>query len=334
MAGTDEDPWHRIAPPIRADLLSMRRVEVEGRWDFYWAKDSETRSLLVLRAAAASMPKARLPHLKGVDLLLQAPTEDSKAGLVVRLLDQSHRDIFLSLCLDIMNAAGAAVLEADAVSRAVARTWRWHHLLRGGRGLLSADEQIGLIGELTVLEKSLVPTVGALAAVDAWRGPLGETQDFCVGPICIEAKARGRTGASEVQISSEHQLDIPDSGALFLLVSVFEGAGSDDEPGATVTDVARRVRTLIETSDERALGRFDALLEAAGLDFHADYSAWSWREAEKSVFHVKEGFPRLVPGELPSCVSKVHYSLFLPGCAEYLVPSAALESALEEVAND
>ena len=90
------------------------------------------------------------------------------------LLDSTQRDIFQTLCEDIISAAARRPKsEAGAVSAALSRTWRWHHLLRGGRGtLLSPEEQKGLLGELFVLERLLLPRMDASSAVTAWRGPL------------------------------------------------------------------------------------------------------------------------------------------------------------------
>lgn len=329
MGKTTEDPWRSIAAPPSTDVLSMRRVAEDGRWDFYWARDVELRCLLVLRSNAASMPRSRLPRLRGVEVFIQPAADDGKAGLVVRLLDHTLRDIFLRLCLDIIASSGEAITEADAVARAVGRTWRWHHLLRGGRGMLGPDEQIGLIGELLIIERFLLPKVGAVAAVEAWRGPLGDAQDFTYGTVCVESKARGRSKASEVRINSEQQLDCPDATQLFLAVTVFEFANAEGVPGVTVTDVARRVRASVAAANEGALGRFDALLEAAGFGFDDDYSAWTWLESEQSLFLVQADFPRIVPRDLPAGVSKLRYDLWLPSCSEYLVPKASLDHALE-----
>ena len=115
----------------------------------------------------------------------------SKNGIHFILRNSNQRDIFQTLCLDIISAAARAESEAQAVSAALMRTWRWHHLLRGGRGsLLSPEEQKGLLGELLVLERILLPRMDAASAVTAWRGPLGAPKDFEIARVAIEAKTR------------------------------------------------------------------------------------------------------------------------------------------------
>ena len=87
------------------------------------------------------------------------------------------------------------------------RTWRWHHLLRGGGSTLCyrLEEQKGLLGELLVLERPFCClTSGASTAVAAWRGPLGSPKDFEIGRVAIEVKARrGGAIARHVAITSE-----------------------------------------------------------------------------------------------------------------------------------
>jgi hypothetical protein len=333
MTTSERNPWAAIGRPPDASHLAMRRVRSDGRWDFYWAKDWSGNCALVLRVAASALPITRLPRLKGIDLSIQQPSGDEKASLGIRLLESAHQDIFVRLCEDIMHSAEQAISEAEAAARAVTRTWRWHHLLRGGRGLLTADEQIGLIGELTLLESVFVPQCGPVRAVEAWRGPLGEVQDFSLGSLRVEAKARGPRTAEDIHISSERQLQTPEGGTLFLSVGVFE-PGDASSDGQTVTEVALRVRQFIASIDSTALPRYDALLAAAGLELGDDYSPWTWRQKERSTFVVREGFPRLTPDALPRGVTGVRYGVSLPRCGEYVVPPGTLTDAIREVVGD
>ena len=139
--------------------------------------------------------------------------------LVLRLLEAGQQDIFATLCHDIVSVASGATTEREAVGVAVTRTWRWHRLLRGGAsGKLSREEQMGLMGELLVLERVLLPVLGPPGAVMAWTGPFDSPKDFEIGPVHLESKARRSGAAPTVSISSEDQLDASASDALFLHV--------------------------------------------------------------------------------------------------------------------
>jgi hypothetical protein len=323
-----DDPWEGLSKPQDPTSINARRVDETNKWNFYWGRDSDGRCLLVLRHDAASRPQNRLPRLKGVDVFLQSAADKDKPALVLRLLDFTLRDIFHRLCLDIIGACAAATVEREAVATAVGRTWRWHHLLRGGAGLLTAQEQIGLIGELLVLEGYVLQALTPSQAVAAWGGPLGTPQDFVVGRTGVESKARGISDATQVKISSEYQLDDKELANLFLHLCVFETADAGSADGFTVSDAASRVRNVLSASDERATERYDALLAAAGFSYEDDYSAYRWRGGERNVYRLTEGFPRLAASRMPAGITNVRYDLFLSECAPFLVAPADLSTAL------
>lgn len=323
------DPWTTLARPESSQSVSARRVDETTRWDFYWATDHDARLLLVLRHNPESTPRNRLPRLKGIEVFEQPPNGKEKPALVLRLLDSSLRDIFYRLCLDIVGSTSPATSETEAIATAIARTWRWHHLLRGGGGgLLSPEEQIGLLGELIVLERYLFPSLSLTQSVASWLGPLGAPQDFVAGRTAIESKARGGTDANEVRINSEYQLDDSNLDRLFLHLCVFESQTRSEADGFSVADVASRIRTRLDGFDKRLVDRYDSLLAAAGFRYEDDYSANLWSGGERSIYKVAEGFPRLVARTIPSGISVVRYNLSLAECGGFLVAPEKLMQAL------
>src|SRR4051812_27026056 len=172
-----EDPWLQLAVPDARNAVSAIRISETARWNFYWGRDSESRCLLILRHQCRAVP--RLPKLKGIDVLTEEGDSEGTDSLMLRLLDSAQRDIFYRLCLDIVEIASSGNSEQEAIALTVARTWRWHHLLRGGSsGLLSAEEQLGLMGELHVLDTYFLRLLSSVAALEAWRGPFGAPKDF------------------------------------------------------------------------------------------------------------------------------------------------------------
>jgi hypothetical protein len=276
-----------------------------------------------------------MPHLKGVEVLVSVEEGSPTAQLVVRLLDPALHDIFLQLCRDIMDAASPAPTEEAAVAIAVARTWRWHHLLKGGAStLLSPERQKGLIGELLVLERYFLPNLHASQAVASWHGPLDEAQDFRHGAIAVESKARSTGASGGVLISSEEQLDDSRLQHLFLHLCIIDQASAAEPQAYTLTDVVKRVRQQVLLAEPTAIERFDALTAAAGFRMEDDYSGSLWIGGERSIYRVAGAFPRLVSHALPAGVSRVEYQLSLAKCEEHLVPSQALAAALKGEQHD
>lgn len=327
-ATMSDDPWKDLTPPSSADALNARRVDAEIPWGFFWARGIDRRCILLLRHAADASPRVRLPHLKGIEITLTDVDEDRNRTLVLRLLDTAQRDIFHRLCLDIVASAAGATTEPEAVAVALARTWRWHHLLRGGGdGRLSPEEQKGLIGELLVLDR-LLSHLSAHDAVSSWRGPLGAPKDFEVGRLSIEAKARRGAATPYIAISSEHQLDTTGVDALFLHVAELDQAQSDALGGFTLSEIARRLHSAIGIADHLAADLFESLIFATGFDWNDDYSDVKWIRGSDRLYCVGDDFPRVTPASFPGGVLNVRYSVSLFECEPFRVPVDVLTIAL------
>lgn len=326
----NNDPWNDLAPPSNADAINAKRIDAEIPWGFFWARGIDRKCLLVLRHAPDSMPRGRLPKLKGIEITASSGDDENSCMLMFRLLDSAHRDIFHRLCNDIVNGAAVAASEKEAIEISLNRTWRWHHLLRGGGdGRLTLEEQKGLIGELLILERHLLPILTAFDAVSAWRGPLGAPKDFEIGRVCIEAKARRGGATPFITINSEHQLDNGGCDSLFLYVSELDQAPSDANNGFTVSHVANRIRERIALSDNAAIDAFEVLLMATGFSWEDDYSDCQWVEGPSRLYKVSGEFPKLSASLVPAGITHVKYSLSLVECAPYLTADEEMKNTLE-----
>src|SRR5450830_170430 len=324
-----EDPWRDISPPSAAESVNAKRVDADLPWGFFWARDVDRRCLLLLSHAPESSPRGHLPKMKGIEVVAKPADKQHEGLLVFKLSDSAQRDIFYRLCKDIVASTSRASTEKAAVEIALARTWRWHHLLKGGSdGRLSTEEQKGLIGELLVLERHLLPNLDAADALTAWRGPLHAPKDFEIGRLCIEAKARRGAAQPYVAISSEYQLDSAGVDALFLHVVELDQAASDAEAGFSVATIAHRVGDQICSEERGALDAFETLLAAAGFRWEDDYSKSLWVEGASHVYRVSDDFPRLTAKDVPSGVGEVKYSLSLQECEPFQVNGDVLTAEL------
>jgi len=322
------DPWKDLTPPSAASAINARRVDENNPWGFFWARATDGKCLLVLQHGAESSPPKKLPSLKGVEMAVTDGDGQHNQMLVFRLLDSRQRDIFHQLWIDIVAAGAAARTESEAVELAVARTWRWHHLLRGGTGgRLSEDEQKGLIGELLVLERHLLPRLSHADSLAAWRGPLGAPKDFEVGRIGIEAKTRRGAATPHAVITSEHQLDGEGCDLLFLHVVDLSHAPEGTAQAFTVSDSALRVRDRMSL-DNAVTDRYESLLAAAGFRWEDDYSDFKWVEGPSRIYSVTDGFPRVTAKEIATGVSNVRYSVSLVECERFVVEVKTLDEAI------
>ena len=330
---TSDDPWRDISAP-QASQINARRVPQETPWGLYWAVDAERNVLLILQHSGTSRRPRRLPKLRGLRVEAQPADSRSDERIVIRLTDPEQRDIFLRFCRDIIDATVLAQTEEQAVERFLARTWRWHRLLKGGRDeRLGDDEQRGLIGELIVLERHLLPVLGALDAVRCWTGPLDAPHDFEISRIHVEAKARG-SATPRVVISSEHQLQSGNAEKLFLHVTEVTTAAEDGSDALTVTDIAARIRVVLAERDMAAVDIFEERLNMVGFDWTDDYSDKSWVVGQEALYDVREGFPRITSAMVPGGVGNVRYMISLPECEEYRVVPVALPVTISGAPDD
>ncbi len=312
------DPWRGITPPDRLDRVSARRVGPASPWNVFWGVDTKRNCLLMLQLRRDAQVPQQLPRLRGLRVERRSADSDPDDLLILRLLEGEQRDIFHRLCLDIIDATAGAETEAKAVSRFLARTWRWHRLLRGGRdGRLSDEEQKGLFGELGLLEMHLFPVLGISGAVRSWTGPVGAPKDFEIGRICVEVKARSGARSPRVAISSEHQMDSRGIDGLFLHVVEIAEAMDGVADALTITEMAGRIRSSIGARDAITIDLFDARLFATGFDWADDYSDRRWIRGCEHFFNVRDGFPRITPWVLPAGVVNVRYSISLPDCEPF-----------------
>ena len=331
-----DDPWSGIATPLEAATVSGRRASPENRWGFFWAKDHGGRCLLLLQHAEASTPPDRLPKPRGLTVELWDAGSGRKS-LVLRLVETSQRDIFLKLARDIIDVAEQMASEPEAVAVALARTWRWHHLLKGGPGgKLGDEEQKGLIGEMLVLKRYLLPALPPILAISCWIGPLGSPKDFEVGRLAIEAKARRGSATPFIKISSEHQLD--ESGCDCLLLHVVEldrlPVEGDPQHGISIASLAAEIRGQLESADRTATEAFEGCLVSAGVRQEDNYEDDLWVEGPSRIFEVRDGFPRVTGMTAGVGVRGVQYSIDLSACDPFAVPTTRLISELEHIAHD
>jgi hypothetical protein len=199
----------------------------------------------------------------------------------------------------------------------------------GGDHRLSPEEQKGLIGELLVIERHLLPLLSCADAIGAWRGPLGSPKDFEIGHTCVEVKARRGAATPHVAISSESQLDNDDVGALFLYVVDVDKSPSNSTGCFSLTDVASRVRDAIVDLDQGVIETFEGLLAAAGFRWADDYTDALWIEGAHRIYRVADAFPRITASQMHSGVTDVRYSISLVDCQPYLVGTAELDSSIK-----
>ena len=166
----------------------------------------------------------------------------------------------------------------------------WRALLQTST-LLSDEKQLGLAGELWLLER-LLARMGR-AAIDAWVGPGSQSHDFRLGPIEFEVKAT--SGARRIHmINGLHQLAPTIDSALYLLSLRFIDAGSG---GETLGETVTRIGASLSPGDRQP---YEDKLRAAGFrtDDAVHYSRRRRVADKPRLIPIVDGVPRLTAAAL------------------------------------
>src|SRR5262245_5421024 len=99
QAMMSDDPWKDITPPATLDAISAKRVDPSVPWNFFWGRAPDRRCVFVLAHSAASLPRGRLPNLRGVEITDVPRGANIDHVLMFKLLEDTQRDIFQRLCL-------------------------------------------------------------------------------------------------------------------------------------------------------------------------------------------------------------------------------------------
>lgn len=303
----DNSPWKDLDP------CDARRVSNNGQFDFFWVVVEEKMPAFMLRLPIEPISKPKLPELK--NLIANFRIISGRWAFVLALKEKSQAELFETLCRDVVESGEKASNLDEALSWAIQRTKRWHHLLRSGRSEgLSIEEQRGLIGELALL-RELAMNFGSEVAVEAWKGPSGAPKDFELIGCCIEVKTRRTAATPSISISSADQLADCDGGRLFLSVTNVESAIVPE--GMTLHDYVALTEALFQ-EDCSTYMKWEDAIYSTGYDLLNKYDDRRWLIRSTTHYEVFEGFPR-INCPLPQGVQNVRYSISLDACEPFKI---------------
>jgi hypothetical protein len=222
--------------------------------------------------------------------------------------------------------ADRAQLHGKTLPEALRETLRrFGHLLRA-EDALSREQEIGLLGELCLLE-ALCLQQSLDWALACWRGPASEEHDFGFSEYDVEVKTTTAEGRRH-WISSLTQL-VPTLDRPLWLVSVQvteAGAG-----GTSLSNLIDRIRSRAETAHLRE--QLDHRLRDAGWrERFATQELASWRlRAATRTYAVADDFPRLTPRLLSLAgidhtrIPAVRYQIDLSGLEGTTGPELLIE---------
>ncbi len=233
--------WNNFRDTVLvAGQRRVHRLSEAPRIDVLADGVSKRIGLVIERRNTSAIP-AELAKLS--EIHVESLTQDGSPFLYIYTDSQNLDREFYHLAMAI--ADHVLVEKRDALDAASYELARFDALL-AGKDLLSAERQIGLLGELLFLEE-LMMSKGS-GAVGAWTGPTGEPHDFRLGDDEFEVKTT--TGSKRIHtVNGEEQL-VPSLGCRLYITSIVlgpPGEGADFTLRDRVAAITARLRNARES---------------------------------------------------------------------------------------
>jgi hypothetical protein len=235
-------------------------------------------------------------------------------------------DMFGRMVVDVMTTVEESVGVAEAVlyQRYLGRIRAWQDFMRRGREGLSSEEELGLVGELTVLAQLINIGLPLFTAIESWKGPHDGLQDFELGSGSVEVKSTLAGEGFSATIDSLEQLDDSSRYPLFLAAVKFHLS----EEGRSLPQYVDDIREALD-SDPAALRAFNNCLMHSGyIDVHKPIYTRTFAVTKLNMHAVDDNFPRLTLFNVPAGVAHARYNINLELAQSKIV---SLEQALTEL---
>jgi len=315
MKETNDNQWENLDTPDRGQI-SSRRVGVDYPYDFYFAKDSAGKCMLVFSLS-------KTPGKQGKILLNGILVDNIPIGgapsIVLTLKNNADWPIFSKICLDLCDIASEASTEDKAVELFHNRLLYWQYFLKRNSGdKLSKEEQIGLIGELLFLEKYILSQYDTLDSINFWTGADADVQDFFIGGKRIEAKVCISPSKNDVHISSLQQLYDAEC-PIYLAVAYIGAASADAGVAFSLASLAGRIASRLREKSMPAYELFVKKLASVGMFLDGTYADDFYAANKFKAFAVRGDFPRITPKDVKKGITRAKYIINLDYCQAYEV---------------
>lgn len=285
--------------------------------------------LSVIVALAADEKPEGLPALPQA---LNFTADPQQRRLTITCEDRDLQKYFytyIGQALELMHTHGAKSVAAFKEA--------WSRLgdLLEEQVVLSRERQLGLIGELRLLEMVAAnPRCGWPVALDAWHRSANSEHDFALPAVDLEVKTTSKESRVHM-IGSLNQLRESPGRPLYLVSFQYSSSPVHVNGSTTLNDKVQGVLIALAGKSDLA-EKFSQRLERTGWDsaHSPHYSARFIERAEPRLIPVNSAFPRIIPENLTGLaedlrarIQSVVYSIDVSALGAELTPQRLAELA-------
>jgi len=310
------NPWSAIKVPSTELNLNAVLANKENLLEFYWGKDSFGNLLFILHTSLNVEDNKKIPKLNGIKITLGQIEKTYQ--LILTLSSKDDKDIFYTLCKDLLEITKGINDENIAIGVLLKRLEKWQYFLKNSRNLIDKKQLKGLVGELYFIKKYLLKNFAVDEALNFWKAPLQSVQDFELNNMAIEVKTKASMNA--ITISSCEQL-FTSLDELYLYVLTLTDATQKDKNSFNIYDLIGEVRELIGME---YIDKFNHLLLLYGFLELSEYEEYYFKISMGEFYEVIEGFPRI--SDIPQSIENLTYRVNLDACKGFLIKEDFLTS--------
>ena len=301
--------------------LLYKRYSAEVLPDVFIAlKAPEKLRCIAFRISAAfPFDENQWNKLKDIKIeTLPDERDKSKKFLLILLLNKQHKDIFSTLCEDLIFGVSDLSTEQTLVEKLLERLAKWQSLFeKVGKQGLSDEAQRGLYGEIYFLRFFLTNNSDKNYCIKSWLGPEKSIQDFQYSNWAVEVKTTHGNNHQKIHITSERQLDDSIIEKIFLFhLSLDVRVGNGESLNILIDEVSELLNDNTMASNLFKL----KLLESGYYDIHKPlYDERGYTIRQENIYRVTDNFPRITENQIPIGVGDVRYSIVLSESEEWRI---------------
>lgn len=300
--------YKRYAAHIKADILVGIKGEDKKRW------------IGIGYSENIRLDISRFDTLK--DILVDTRPNPSVSNVhlfVISLENHVLKDIFSIVCEDLISEV-SPLSDTTVILRGILkRLEKWQLLFEQYRlGSMSIEAQHGLYGELNFLRKIIEQTNNAATCLQSWMGTSAYFHDFHWDTWAIEVKTSSLRSQNQIHISNKAQLDNDKLQFLGICHYILD---TQTNKGETLNQVIEQLIDLFYQLDTSLVLVFKNKLLEVGYfkEHHAAYDSTHYIVVNTKYYRIKEGFPRLIPSNIPLEIEDVKYILNIDLCQNHQI---------------
>lgn len=247
----------------------------------------------------------------------------AQVRFAVSKLEEGPLDVFETMVMDLWDQTSKFQgTSAAAVTHFLARIRSWQDFMKLGSQTLSEEEELGLWGELLVLQTMVEKfPEKELLLVNSWVGPLKKDQDFRIAKGAFEVKTSSSPLRFVIKAASSKQFDASEF-SLLALGAVKVSVNAKGKTLPALVDSALSILTINESKNCLK----NSLLAAGYIDTQRQHYSRSFLLSNLTFYKVDDSFPKLPTEKLDPAIVKITYEIDL---ALLKSPQISLKDAMQ-----